>query len=177
MGALRSCWQPDRSIQIPRERCTAESFAILAMPPCGWRRQARLLRRNPSKKNCSCANLVCLTPGVHPKPVCQLGAGILSDLYKNERLTVGKQEDIPVLKSSALLCASCVRFPNCTAIRRLIEAMLLFLFWPLRPPPAGRRLAAAQPVGRVMRRCRANSSRAYAVAILQASPRAMAVWK
>ena len=50
MGALRSCWQPDRSIQIPRERCTAESFAILAMAPWGWRRQARLLRRNPSKK-------------------------------------------------------------------------------------------------------------------------------
>ena len=31
MGALRSCWQPDCSMQIPWERCTAESFTTVEL--------------------------------------------------------------------------------------------------------------------------------------------------
>src|SRR5215472_7006069 len=45
MGAPRSYWQPDRSMQIPWEHCTAEFFAILPMRQWGWRLQAPLRRR------------------------------------------------------------------------------------------------------------------------------------
>src|SRR5215469_10157150 len=41
MGAPRSSWQPDRSMQIPWERCTTEFFMILLMRQWGWRLQAR----------------------------------------------------------------------------------------------------------------------------------------
>ena len=39
-GAPWSRWQPDRSMQIPWERCTAEFFVILPMRQWGWRLQA-----------------------------------------------------------------------------------------------------------------------------------------
>jgi len=44
MGALRSCWQPDCSMQIPWERCMVECFAILPMRQWGWRLPVSLRR-------------------------------------------------------------------------------------------------------------------------------------